>query len=103
MLFRSLIPIAALVLAYVASIGFVNANSTAAALEDQQERAGLASALMGSAQFTIASVASALVGALADGTSRPMAIVMVGCAAVALACVLVGRTTVAHSAEARPA
>jgi len=99
----ALIPIAALVLAYVASIGFVNANSTAAALEDQQERAGLASALMGSAQFTIASVASALVGALADGTSRPMAIVMVGCAAVALACVLVGRTTVAHSAEARPA
>lgn len=89
-----------LVFAYVATLGFINANATAAALEDQQERAGLASALMGAAQFGVASIASATVGALANGTAAPMATVMVGCSSVALVAVLVGRTTVAHSAEA---
>ena len=96
----ALIPIALLVMGYTAALGFIGANTTAAALEDQHERAGLASALLGAVQFTIASLASAAVGALADGTARPMALVMVGCAAIGLGCVLIGRTTVAHSASA---
>jgi len=88
-----LIVIVGLVLAYVASLGFTGANTTAAALEEQSARAGLASALLGALQFATAALASAAVGAFADGTARPMAGVMLACAAVAVACVVVGRTT----------
>lgn len=89
----ALAAIVALVLAYVTSLGFTGSNTTAAALERQSARAGLASALLGALQFATAALASAAVGALADGTARPMAGVMVGCAAVAVLCVVVGRTT----------
>jgi DHA1 family bicyclomycin/chloramphenicol resistance-like MFS transporter len=44
-----------------------------------------ASALFGVLQFGGATVASALVGALDDGTARPMALVMGGSSVLALA------------------
>lgn len=95
----SLAPVIVLVLGYVTTIAFTGANTTAAALENQHERAGLASALLGAFQFAVASIASAAVGAFADGTARPMAFVMFGCAALALVCVLAGRKTLAHAHE----
>lgn len=88
-----LLSLGALVLAYVASLGFAGANATAAALEEQAARAGLASAFLGSTQFTIASLASAAVGVLADGTARPMTSLMLACASLAVICVRIGRTT----------
>src|SRR5690606_38597819 len=55
----SALPIGALVLAYITSLGFTAANATAASLENQHARAGLASAILGATQFAIAAVASA--------------------------------------------
>ncbi|AUX47193.1 uncharacterized protein SOCE26_087050 [Sorangium cellulosum] len=66
---------------FVASLGFINSNATALAMEGQGARAGLASAVLGSLQFAIAAGASSLVGLLNDGTMRPMAAVMVACGA----------------------
>ncbi|WP_235880086.1 Bcr/CflA family multidrug efflux MFS transporter [Polyangium aurulentum] len=64
---------------FVASLGFINPNATALAMENHGARAGLASALLGSIQFAVAACASSLVGILNDGTMRPMAGVMAAC------------------------
>ncbi|MNR78798.1 Bicyclomycin resistance protein [compost metagenome] len=61
---------------FVASLGFVFPNATASALEAHGQRAGFASALMGSLQFAIAAVASGMIGRLHDGSALPLAMVM---------------------------
>ena len=69
----------------IASLGFLMPNSSACAMAGQGRHAGSASALMGSLQFSVAAGASALVGALHDGSALPMAVVIClcgGCAAV---------------------
>jgi MFS transporter, DHA1 family, multidrug resistance protein len=70
---------------FVASLGFTQPNAVACALAAQGARAGSASALLGSLQFLVATVAASLVGLLQDGTARPMAAVMAGCALLAFA------------------
>ncbi|MFT3767676.1 MAG: hypothetical protein QM820_19650 [Minicystis sp.] len=67
--------------AFVASLGFIGSNATALAMDKQGSRAGLASAALGATQFVIAAGASSLVGALNDGSARPMTMVMAGCGA----------------------
>jgi len=62
--------------AFVSSIAFIGSNATALAMEGQGERAGMASAALGSIQFGVAACASSAVGLLNDGTMRPMAAVM---------------------------
>ena len=57
-------------------LGFVMPNSTALALADHPEAAGTASALLGALQFVVGAVAAPLVGAFADGTALPMAVVI---------------------------
>jgi MFS transporter, DHA1 family, multidrug resistance protein len=74
----------ALLFAYLASRGFLQPNAVACALADHPQRAASASALFGVVQFGGATVASALVGALHDGTARPMALVMGGSSVLAL-------------------
>jgi MFS transporter, DHA1 family, multidrug resistance protein len=74
----------ALLLLYLASRGFLQPNAVACALADHPQRAASASALFGVAQFGGATVASALVGVLHDGTARPMAFVMGGASVLAL-------------------
>lgn len=91
----SLVPVVALVFLFTASLALIISNATAAALEAQGARAGLASAILGAAQFATAATASAMVGTLADGTARPMAMVMSVCSVLAAAGVLLGRTTAA--------
>ncbi len=54
------------------------------ALADHPQPAASASALFGVVQFGGATVASALVGALHDGSARPMALVMGGSSVPAL-------------------
>lgn len=69
----------------IASLGFLMPNSSACAMAGQGRHAGSASALMGSLQFSVAAGASALVGALHDGSALPMAAVIClcgGCAAL---------------------
>lgn len=79
---------------FLTGLGFVSPNVTALALEEHGQRAGIASAVLGSAQFAVAAGASSLVGLLNDGSMLPMAAVMVGCAGAAwvLGLVAPGRT-----------
>lgn len=67
--------------AYVASLGFIGPNATAAALATHGQQAGTASALMGALQFGIATVTGAMVGFWHDGTARPLMLVMGVCGA----------------------
>lgn len=58
---------------YLAALGFVFPNVTAAALADHGKRAGLAAAVMGALQFSLAAFAGSMVGRLHDGSALPMA------------------------------
>lgn len=70
---------------YIASHGFIMPNSTALAMAPHGTVAGSASALLGTVQFVLGASAGALVGALANGTAIPLAAVIAGCGALALA------------------
>jgi len=69
---------------FIASLGFTQANSMAGAMAHHGPRAGSASALLGTLQFAVATLAGISVGALDDGTARPMTLVIAVCAVVAL-------------------
>lgn len=75
----------------LACTGLVFPNAAVGALSRHPARAGSASALLGTLQFSCAALGSALVGALADGTPRPMALLMA-----------VGATAALTAAAARP-
>lgn len=63
----------------MAILALVVPNSSACALAGQGHQAGVASALMGTMQFTVAGLVSAAVGALHDGTALPMAAMIALC------------------------
>jgi DHA1 family bicyclomycin/chloramphenicol resistance-like MFS transporter len=63
--------------------GLTFPNASAGAMAPFPEKAGSASALLGSVQFAIAAVASAAVGILHDGTAVPMAAVITACGLMA--------------------
>ena len=65
-------------------MGLVLPNAAVGALSSHAAQAGTASAVMGTMQFTLAAVAGALVGILADGTARPMAGLIVAAALAAV-------------------
>jgi DHA1 family bicyclomycin/chloramphenicol resistance-like MFS transporter len=71
-----LYPTAGLLFIYVALLGCLYPNTTALAMEPYREKAGSASALLGTLQFTLAATAAAVVGAANNGTAMPMAIVL---------------------------
>ncbi len=56
--------------------GFTNQNAVVGAMTKHAAHAGSASALFGTLTFTMASVSATLSGVLADGTPRPMALMM---------------------------
>ena len=58
------------------SMGLVMPNSAVGALSRHAAQAGSASAMMGTMQFCLAAASGVLVGALTDGTARPMAALM---------------------------
>lgn len=68
---------------YVASLGFSYPNAAAGAMAPFPERAGSASAMLGTVQFGIAAVAGTAVGWWHDGTALPMAVVIALCGATA--------------------
>ncbi|MBU8898464.1 multidrug effflux MFS transporter [Corallococcus sp. M34] len=70
---------------FVSSLGAVVPNATAMALEHHAKQAGVASAVLGALQFTLAAGASTVVSASHEGTARPMAFTVA--AAGLLACV----------------
>lgn len=66
----------------LATVGLILPNATAAVMAPFPHQAGAASALLGMLQFTIGAVTGALVGIFHDGTARPMALTMAGCATI---------------------
>lgn len=61
------------------SMGFVMPNTAVGALSRHAAQAGSASALMGTVQFMLAAMSGVMVGALTDGTPRPMsAMILLG-------------------------
>jgi DHA1 family bicyclomycin/chloramphenicol resistance-like MFS transporter len=67
----------------IASLGFIIANSVAAAMAQIASDRGSASALIGTFQFGIAAVVSAVLGAVGSASALPMALVIAGAAAAA--------------------
>jgi MFS transporter, DHA1 family, multidrug resistance protein len=71
------------------TVGLILPNATAAVMAPFPEQAGVASALLGMLQFSVGAATGALVGFFHDGTARPMAFAMAGCAAISLIVTLV--------------
>jgi len=75
----------------LASLGCIIPNAAACAMNGQGARAGSASALMGSLQFSVAAAAAALDGVLHDGSAVPMALVLSVCGALVVSVALLTR------------
>src|SRR6185369_6978605 len=69
---------------FVAGLGFVLPVSAALAMAPHGRNAGAASALLGVLQFVLGAVSGSLVGALHDGTARPMTMIIAACGVGAL-------------------
>src|SRR5207245_1576428 len=85
----------------VSSIGFVVPNATALALSRHPEAAGTGSALLGVIQSGIAAAAAPLVGIAGVTSALPMASVIAGCGAGALAALLLVVRPLRHSRSGR--
>ena len=72
-------------LLYVSSIGMVFPNGSALALAGHAEVAGMASALLGTLQFTAAAVSTTTLGMIGEGSALPMALVVLACGVLAVA------------------
>jgi DHA1 family bicyclomycin/chloramphenicol resistance-like MFS transporter len=68
----------------LAAVGLILPNATAAAMAPFPDRAGAASALLGTLQFTVGAITGAVVGLFHDGSALPMALTIAGCGAVSL-------------------
>jgi DHA1 family bicyclomycin/chloramphenicol resistance-like MFS transporter len=68
--------VAAPILVSMVAMGFVLPNATVGALSRHAAHAGSASALIGTMQYCLGAVSGLLVGVAADGTARPMALLM---------------------------
>ena len=64
---------------YIACIGFILPNSTALAMAPFRANAGMASALLGTVQFSLGALASTIIGMLHNQTPIPMAGVIAVC------------------------
>ncbi|WP_373973828.1 multidrug effflux MFS transporter [Chitinibacter sp. SCUT-21] len=71
---------------YLIALGFAAPNATAGALAHHGEQAGLASALMGTLQFGIATLAGVIMGLWHDGTTLPLASTLACCGVGAALC-----------------
>lgn len=71
------------VFVYVSSAGFVFPNGSAIAMMRHGKIAGMASALLGTNQFTLAAIGTIVLGTMEITTALPMAIVIACCAAAA--------------------
>ncbi|MGE4218157.1 MAG: multidrug effflux MFS transporter [Alphaproteobacteria bacterium] len=60
----------------LANLGFTQPNALASAMAVNPQRAGSASGLFGTFQFTLGAIASTVAGTLHDGSARPMALVI---------------------------
>ncbi|MEQ8423383.1 MAG: multidrug effflux MFS transporter, partial [Cyclobacteriaceae bacterium] len=89
----------ALVFMFVAGHGIMTPNVTALAMAPFTKHAGSASALLGSFRLGVAAFVSALVSLLHDGTSFPMAIIMLACSLTGLILLNSGNAVVKYRAR----
>ncbi|WP_068308408.1 Bcr/CflA family multidrug efflux MFS transporter [Kordiimonas lacus] len=71
---------------FIAVLGVVAPNTMAGALADEGHRAGAASALAGSLQFSLSFVSSGIIGITEATSPLLMCLVMTACAALSLLC-----------------
>lgn len=71
---------------FVASAGFIIANSITSAMAGRPERAGAVSALVGALHYGAGIFGSGLVGALGDGTPWPMGLTVALCGSGSAVC-----------------
>lgn len=83
--------IAPLLFCYISVMGITFPNATANALASQGVRAGSASALIGTLQFVLASVAAWVVSLFHASSTLPMAVVIAGCGLLSATAYFVGR------------
>lgn len=88
-----------LVFLFVAGHGIMSPNITALAMAPFSKNAGSASALLGSFRLGAGAVVSAMVSILHDGTSLPMASMMLACALVGLIFLGSGKAVVRYRAR----
>jgi len=69
---------------YVSSIGMVFPNGSALALAGHAEVAGMASALLGTLQFTAAAISTTMLSVIGEGSTLPMALVVLPCGVLAV-------------------
>ena len=87
----------------LATVGVIMPNATAAVMAPFPDQAGVASALLGMLQFAVGAATGALVGLLHDGTGRPMAVTMAGCATLGAIIILAAERQPARATgETRP-
>jgi MFS family permease len=98
----SLTALGVLLFASVASLGMVMPNGTSLALDRHPERAGTAAALLGAGQFAIGALVAPLVGLAGESSARPMALVMLGCAVLAVSAFAVSAPARARRASPAP-
>lgn len=72
----------------MAGLGIALPNAPAVALHRHGANAGTAAALLGASQFVMGGLVTPLVGTLADGTSRPVPLVVLGASVLALVVML---------------
>ena len=72
-------------MAYMFSASCIMPSATAAALSQAKSNAGTVSSLMGASSFILGALVSVVLGALFDGTSRPMVTTLALAGAAALA------------------
>jgi DHA1 family bicyclomycin/chloramphenicol resistance-like MFS transporter len=89
---NGLLGTALLLFAFMAALGVVLPNTTALALDLHPERAGAASALLGTAQSILGAVAAPVVGLAGADTATPMVLTMSVAAAGSLAAFALVRT-----------
>jgi DHA1 family bicyclomycin/chloramphenicol resistance-like MFS transporter len=86
-----------------AFMGFVIPSTMVLALDEQGERAGMASALGGTLQMVLGGAMIVVASAFFDGTVLPMVAIMATCAVVALALTLLTLRNPGPAAAAQPA
>ncbi len=92
-----------LVFCYLFIQGMLYPNTSALALEPYAKNAGVVSGLMGFLQSIVATIASALVSVLHNGTAIPMTGVMAGCALIGFCCLFGGEIIIGNKRAATTA
>ncbi|QQX88479.1 Bcr/CflA family multidrug efflux MFS transporter [Cupriavidus necator] len=77
---------------FIGALGCVSPNASALSLAHQGHRAGTASALMGTLQFSLGTLGGAAVSLWRDGTALPLGVVMATCGAGAVLMRYYGRS-----------